>query len=214
LPNVLAYPVAFLGSLRAGLTVVNVNPLYTPRELEHKDSGAKLIVVMENFAHKLATVITNTPIEHVVMARLGDLAPPLKRWALNFANTHIQHAVPPWEFERFTMLQDACEWPASLLFADAQPSSSEPALLQYTGGTTGVPKGAILSHRNLAANTLQCRAWIGTNVLPATECALTPLPLYHIFSLTANMLCVARGLERAYPRPAPLRANDGETSES
>jgi long-chain acyl-CoA synthetase len=209
LPNVLAYPVAFLGSLRAGLIVVNVNPLYTPRELEHqlKDSGAKLIVVMENFAHKLATMIANTPIEHVVVARLGDLAPSLKRWALNFANTHIQHAVPPWEFERFTMLQDACEWPASLLFADAQPSSGEPALLQYTGGTTGVPKGAILSHRNLVANTLQCRAWIGTNVLPAAECALTPLPLYHIFSLTANLLTFASlgGLNVLIPDPRDLR---------
>jgi long-chain acyl-CoA synthetase len=209
LPNVLTYPVAFLGSLRAGLTVVNVNPLYTPRELEHqlKDSAAKLIVIMENFAHKLATMIANTPIEHVVVARLGDLAPSLKRWALNFANTHIRHAVPPWEFERFTMLQDACEWPPSLLFADAQPSSSEPALLQYTGGTTGVPKGAILSHRNLVANTLQCRAWIGTNVLPAVECALTPLPLYHIFSLTANMLTFASlgGLNVLIPDPRDLR---------
>jgi long-chain acyl-CoA synthetase len=209
LPNVLAYPVAFLGSLRAGLTVVNVNPLYTPRELEHqlKDSGAKLIVVMENFAHKLATMIANTPIEHVIVARLGDLAPSLKRWAFNFANTHIQRVVPPWEFERFTMLQDACERPPSLLFADVQSSASAPALLQYTGGTTGVPKGAILSHRNLVANTLQCRAWIGTNVLPAVERVLTPLPLYHIFSLTANMLTFASlgGLNVLVPDPRDLR---------
>src|ERR1700720_4973297 len=102
LPNLLAYPVAFLGAARAGLTVVNVNPLYTPRELEHqlKDSGAKLIVIMENFAHKLASMIASTPIEHVVVARLGDLMPPVKRWVFNFANTHIRHAVPPWIFKR------------------------------------------------------------------------------------------------------------------
>ena len=98
LPNLLAYPVAFLGALRAGLTVVNVNPLYTPRELEHQlnDSGATIIVIMENFAHKLATMIANTPVEHVVVARLGDLVPVLKRWAFNFANTYIRHAVPDW----------------------------------------------------------------------------------------------------------------------
>jgi long-chain acyl-CoA synthetase len=209
LPNVLAYPVAFLGALRAGLTVVNVNPLYTPRELEHqlKDSGAKLIVIMENFAHKLATMIASTPIEHVVVARLGDLMPPVKRWVFNFANTHIRHAVPPWSFKRFTMLQDACERMPSASFADAQPKASAPALLQYTGGTTGVPKGAILSHRNLIANTLQCRAWIGSGLMPAAERTLTPLPLYHIFSLTANMLTFASlgGLDVLVPDPRDLR---------
>ncbi len=180
LPNVLAYPVAFLGTLRAGLTVVNVNPLYTPRELEHQleDSGAKLIVIMENFAHKLAATIANTSIEHVVVARLGDLAASLKRWVYNFANTHVRHAVPPWAFERFTMLQDACRRPPNSQFVDAQPSASAPALLQYTGGTTGVPKGAILSHRNLVANTLQSQAWIGPSAVPAAERVLTPLPLY------------------------------------
>ena len=127
-----------------------------------------VIVIMENFAHKLATMIANTPIEHVVVARLGDLAPSSKRWAYNFANTYIRHAVPAWDFERFTMLQDACKRPPSSPFADAQPPASAPALLQYTGGTTGVPKGAILSHRNLVANTLQCRAWIGAE-RPAGE---------------------------------------------
>lgn len=209
LPNVLAYPVAFLGALRAGLTVVNVNPLYSPRELEHqlRDSGAKLIVIMENFAHKLTMTIANTPIEHVVVARLGDLVPSFKRWAFNFANTYIRRAVPPWTFERFTMLQDACRRSPSSHFTDAQPPASAPALLQYTGGTTGVPKGAILSHRNLVANTLQCRAWISTNVVPAVERVLTPLPLYHIFSLTANMLTFASlgGLNVLVPDPRDLR---------
>jgi long-chain acyl-CoA synthetase len=209
LPNLLAYPVAFLGALRAGLIVVNFNPLYTPRELEHqlKDSGAKIIVILENFAHKLATMIANTPVKHVVVARLGDLVPSLEGYAFNFANKYIRRAVPAWDFDRFTMLQDACERPPSSVFTDAQVLPSTPALLQYTGGTTGVPKGAVLTHRNLVANTLQCRAWIGMQVQPASERVLTPLPLYHIFSLTANMLTFASlgGLNVLIPDPRDLR---------
>jgi long-chain acyl-CoA synthetase len=113
LPNVLAYPVAFLGTLRAGLTVVGVNPLYTPRELAHQlaDCGATTIVIMENFAHKLEGVIAQTPVEHVVVVRLGDLVPTLKRWAFNFANTYLRHAVPEWRFDRFSMMHDACARP-------------------------------------------------------------------------------------------------------
>ena len=207
LPNILAYPVAFLGALRAGLVVVNVNPLYTPRELEWqlKDSGAKIIVIMENFAHKL-TAIADTPLERIVVTRLGDLASPLKRWGLNFANTRIRHAVPPWKLERFTMFQQACKRLPQAPFVDAQPGPTTPALLQYTGGTTGVPKGAILSHRNLVANTLQCQAWIGPHVELAAARVLTPLPLYHIFSLTANMLtfsCLG-GLNVLVPDPRDL----------
>jgi long-chain acyl-CoA synthetase len=209
LPNVLAYPVAFLGALRAGMIVVNVNPLYTPRELEHqlKDSGSSVIVIMENFAHKLQTMIEKTPIRHVVVARLGDFVPLLMRWAFNFANTYIRNAVPAWDFERYTMLQDACGEATDEPFADARTPSSEPALLQYTGGTTGIPKGAVLSHRNLIANTLQCRTWIGMSVQPAAERVLTPLPLYHIFSLTANLLTFAilGGLNVLVPDPRDLR---------
>lgn len=209
LPNVLAYPVAFLGVLRAGMIVVNVNPLYTPRELQHqlRDSGAKLIIIMENFAHKLVSMPANAPIEHVVVARLGDLAPSLKRLVFNFANTYIRHAVQPWTFPRFTMLQDACKRPPRATFAESRMPASTPALLQYTGGTTGVPKGAILTHRNLIANTLQCRAWVGANALPGAERVLTPLPLYHIFSLTGNMLTFASlgGLNVLIPDPRDLR---------
>ena len=166
LPNMLAYPVTFLGTLRGGLTVVNVNPLYTPRELALQlvDSGADVIVILENFAHKLQQIIAQTKIRHVVVARLGDFVPLLKRWAFNFANTYIRHAVQPWRFEKFTMLQDACARPPSAHYDDARPRGSEVALLQYTGGTTGEPKGAMLTHRNLIANTLQCRAWSGSNV--------------------------------------------------
>ena len=193
LPNLLAYPVAFLGVLRAGMTVVNVNPLYTPRELKEQlaDAGAAVIVIMENFAHKLEPVLAETQIRHVVVARLGDFMPALKRAVFNLANTYIRRAVPAWRFNAFTMLQTACSRHPSAGYADAQPALSSPALLQYTGGTTGVPKGAILTHRNLVANTLQCRAVIAPYLAEEQGSVLTPLPLYHIFSLTANLLAFA-----------------------
>jgi len=209
LPNVLAYPVAFLGTLRAGLTVVGVNPLYTPRELVHQlvDSGATTIVVMENFAHKLAGVISETPVEHVIVVRLGDFVPALKRWAFNFANSYLRHAVPAWRFDRFTMMQEACARLPSRPLPDPATAPAVPALLQYTGGTTGVAKGAMLSHRNLIANTLQCAAWIGPTVTQGLERVLTPLPLYHIFSLTANMLTFASlgGMNVLIPDPRDIR---------
>ena len=208
LPNLLAFPVTFLGVLRAGLIVVNVNPLYTPRELKEQlaDSGATVIVILENFAHKLETVIAETPVRQVVVARLGDFVPGLKRWAFNFANSYLRHAVPAWHFESFTMLQDACSRKPSAAYADAAPAADSVALLQYTGGTTGVPKGAMLSHRNLVANTLQCCAWLSSGLARDDECALTPLPLYHIFSLTANLLSFARfgGLNLLIPDPRDL----------
>jgi long-chain acyl-CoA synthetase len=193
LPNLLAYPVAFLGALRAGLVVVNVNPLYTPRELKEQlsDSGAAAIVIMENFAHKLEAVLPETKIRHVVVARLGDFMPVARRMFFNFANSYIRRAVPPWHFPKVTLLHDACSRPAGARYADAKPLSSAPALLQYTGGTTGVPKGAILTHRNLVANTLQCRAVIAPYIAEERGSVLTPLPLYHIFSLTANLLAFA-----------------------
>jgi long-chain acyl-CoA synthetase len=193
LPNMLAYPVAFLGTLRAGLIVVNVNPLYTPRELKEQlaDCGATAIVIMENFAHKLEAVVAETAIRHVFVARLGDFVPTLKRWAFNFANSYIEHAVPAWRFDAFTMMQDACNWTPSEDYADAEPRVTDVALLQYTGGTTGVPKGAMLTHRNLIANTLQCLAWTAPYRADENERVLTPLPLYHIFSLTANLLSFA-----------------------
>jgi long-chain acyl-CoA synthetase len=206
LPNLLAYPVAFLGTLRAGLIVVNVNPLYTPRELKEQlaDSGASVIVIMENFAHKLAEIIGETSVRHVVVARLGDFVPTLKRWAFNFANSYIRHAVPAWRFDAFTMMQDACSRTPSANYADAETPATAVALLQYTGGTTGLPKGAMLTHRNLIANTLQCLAWTGSG--HDNERVLTPLPLYHIFSLTANMLSFAMlgALDVLVPDPRDL----------
>jgi long-chain acyl-CoA synthetase len=193
LPNLLAYPVAFLGALRAGLTVVNVNPLYTPRELKEQleDSGATAIVIMENFAHKLESVLAETHIRHVVVARLGDFMPGLKRLLFNFVNSNIRRAVPAWHFPSFTLLHDACARSAGAQYVDATPAATSPALLQYTGGTTGVAKGAILTHRNLVANALQCRAVIEPYLPEEQGSVLTPLPLYHIFSLTANLLAFA-----------------------
>jgi long-chain acyl-CoA synthetase len=209
LPNLLAYPVSFFGALRAGLTVVNVNPLYTPRELKAQlaDSGAVVIVIMENFAHKLESVLAETKVRHVVVARLGDFMPTLKRALFNFANSYIRRAVPAWRFNTFTMLQDACRRHASAGYTDAQPAATAPALLQYTGGTTGVPKGAILTHRNLVANTLQCRAVISPYLAGEQGSVLTPLPLYHIFSLTANLLAFALmgGLSVLVPDPRDIK---------
>ncbi|MBO0718018.1 MAG: AMP-binding protein, partial [Rhizobiales bacterium] len=208
LPNMLAYPVTFLGTLRAGLIVVNVNPLYTPRELQQQlaDCGAEVIVILENFAHKLQQIIARTKIRHVVVARLGDFVPMLKRWAFNFANSYIRHAVPPWRFEIFTMLQQACERRPSADYEDARARGSDVALLQYTGGTTGEPRGAMLTHRNLIANTMQCRAWIGSDATAEHERVLTPLPLYHIFSLTANLLSFSLlgGMNILIPDPRDL----------
>jgi long-chain acyl-CoA synthetase len=209
LPNMLAYPVTFLGTLRAGLTVVNFNPLYTARELKQQlaDSGAVVIVILENFAHKLETIIAETQVRHVVVARLGDFVPTLKRWAFNFANSYVRHAVPAWQFKTFTMLQDACNRKPSEHYVDATPPATGLALLQYTGGTTGVAKGAMLSHRNMIANTLQCCSWIGSGLKLDHERVLTPLPLYHIFSLTANLLVFARfgGMNILVPDPRDLR---------
>ena len=193
LPNLLAYPVAFLGAARAGLTVVNVNPLYTPRELKEQliDCGATAIVIMENFAHKLEQVLGDTQIRHVVVARLGDFMPPIKRAVFNFANTYVRKSVPAWRFENFTLLHKACSRAPGAHYVDAAPGPTSPALLQYTGGTTGVAKAAILTHRNLVANTLQCRAVIEPYLPEEQGSVLTPLPLYHIFSLTANLLAFA-----------------------
>jgi long-chain acyl-CoA synthetase len=193
LPNLLAYPVAFLGAVRAGMIVVNVNPLYTPRELKEQliDSGATGIVIMENFAHKLEQILGETQIRHVIVARLGDFMPPLKRTVFNFANTYVRKAVPAWRFASYGLLYAACGRAPAAHYADATPEPTSPALLQYTGGTTGVAKAAILTHRNLVANTLQCRAVIAPYLPEEQGSVLTPLPLYHIFSLTANLLAFA-----------------------
>jgi len=190
MPNLLQYPVALFGALRAGLTVVNTNPLYTPRELRHQlnDSGARCIVILENFAHVLADVRAETSIAHVVITAVGDLTPFPKRDVVNFVVRRIKHLVPPYQ------LPDAIEFRAALARgakAGLRPVAIDAeniAFLQYTGGTTGVAKGAMLTHRNMVANLLQVAAFWKNLLVPGAEVVITPLPLYHIFCLTCNCL--------------------------
>ena len=209
LPNMLAYPVTFLGTLRAGLTVVNFNPLYTPRELKEQlaDSGAVVIVILENFAHKLETIIAETQIRHVVVARLGDFVPTLKRWAFNLANSYLKHAVPAWHFETFTMLQDACSRKPSEHYVDADAAGDRvgAAAIYRRNDRRGQRRDAEPPQydRQHAAMLL---AWIGSGLKLENERVLTPLPLYHIFSLTANLLVFARfgGMNILIPDPRDL----------
>ena len=193
MPNVLQYPVVLAAILRAGAVVVNVNPLYTPRELEHQlnDSGAQAIVVLENFATTVQAVIANTSIKNVVVASLGDLL-GAKGLLVNFAARHIRKFVPAWKVPGHTTFNAAVEQGATLPFAAVAQGPDDLAFLQYTGGTTGASKGAMLLHRNLVANVLQTREWIAPararrpGIDPLTT--VVALPLYHVFALTACAL--------------------------
>jgi long-chain acyl-CoA synthetase len=190
MPNVLQYPVAIFGVLRAGLTVVNTNPMYTARELRHQlnDSGASAIVVMELFAHTVAEVIADTQVRQVITTCLGDLLGFPKRTIVNFMVRHVKKLVPEYR------LPGAITFNEALDLGEAQPlppvdiRHGDIAFLQYTGGTTGVAKGAMLTHRNLVANMQQASAWIGKDVREGDEVIITALPLYHIFALTSNCL--------------------------
>ncbi|MEX0975832.1 MAG: AMP-binding protein [Woeseia sp.] len=191
LPNVLQYPVALCGIFRAGLVVVNVNPLYTARELRHQlsDSGARCIIILENFAHTLEEVLGDTRIEHVVTTRVGDLLRKPKGWLVNFVLKHVKKMVPPFSLPKSVPL------PAALKIGSERPLNSidlgfaDIAFLQYTGGTTGLSKGAMLSHRNMVYNVMQSKAW-QADAFAGEEriIAITALPLYHIFSLQSNCL--------------------------
>jgi len=190
LPNLLQYPVALFGALRAGLTVVNVNPLYTARELRHQlaDSGAVAIMVLENFAHTLQDVIAETAVRHVVTTQVGDLFPPLKRSLVNLVVKHVKCMVPRWNLPGAMAFNDALQTGARHALTEVALGPDDIAFLQYTGGTTGAAKGTILSHGNLVANVEQTSAWIGGAFREGEEVVVTPLPLYHIFALTANLL--------------------------
>ncbi len=189
MPNLLQYPVCLFGALRAGYTVVNCNPLYTERELEHqlKDSGAEAIVIVENFAHVLAKVVERTPVKHVIVTELGDLLDFAKRMLVNTVVKHVKKMVPPWTIAGALRLRDVLAEGARLRLQPVEVGHDDIAFLQYTGGTTGVSKGAVLTHRNIVANLQQAHAWISP-VLNDQEIIITALPLYHIFSLTANCL--------------------------
>jgi long-chain acyl-CoA synthetase len=190
LPNILQYPVVLFGVLRAGLVVVNVNPLYTERELAHQlqDSGARAIIVLENFAAKVAQVMPKTALQHVWVTQIADMLPPPKRWLMNFVVRHLKKMIPPWHIPQAQSLMTAFRAGAALPPCTRMVAQNDIAFLQYTSGTTGEAKGAILTHANVLSNVLQCRAWIGGQLKERAEVVLTPLPLYHVFSLVANCL--------------------------
>ena len=189
LPNLLQYPVVLLGILRAGLIVVNVNPLYTARELEVllKDSGAKAIIILENFAHTLQQVLPKTAIKHVISTQIGDLLPAPKRWIVNFVVKHVKKMVPAWRIEQTHSLPDALKQGASATLTAVAMKHEDVAFLQYTGGTTGIAKGAMLTHGNLLANLEQVSTWISGQFKEGCEIAIAPLPMYHIFCLTSSL---------------------------
>jgi long-chain acyl-CoA synthetase len=188
-PNLLQYPVALFGVLRAGMVVVNVNPLYTPRELEHqlRDSGAKAIVVLENFASTLQQVLANTPVKHVITTEVGDLLPFPKRLIVNLVLKKVKKMVPAWRIDGAVGIREVLARGASLPFTPVAIDRSDIAFLQYTGGTTGVSKGAMLTHRNILANLEQTGVWISGSFKEGTEIVIAPLPLYHIFCLTSTL---------------------------
>ncbi len=208
MPNVLQYPVALFGTLRAGCVVVNVNPLYTPRELEHqlKDSGAKAIVILENFATTLEQVLAKTDVKHVVVTPMGEMLGMVKGTLVNFVVRKVKKLVPAWSL------------PASISFTTALAAGrrhgmdkvtitrEDLAFLQYTGGTTGVSKGAMLTHANISSNVMQAYSWIKPVIVEGEELIITPLPLYHIFALTVSLTFLmvgGRNLLIANPRDIP-----------
>ena len=190
MPNVLQYPIAIFAVLRAGMTVVNVNPLYTPRELEHqlKDSGAKVILILENFAHVLQQVIEHTDVKIVVLTGVGDLLGFPKSQIVNFVIRRVRKQVPAFDLPGAVRFNDVLRAGRSLQLVPVDVGHDDIAFLQYTGGTTGVSKGAILTHRNMIANVLQAGAWLARAAAKERDIVITALPLYHIFSLTANCL--------------------------
>ncbi|WP_018606330.1 long-chain-fatty-acid--CoA ligase [Uliginosibacterium gangwonense] len=190
MPNVLQYPVSLFGAMLGGYTVVNCNPLYTPRELEHqlKDSGAQVIVIIENFAHTLQKVIDHTVVKHVVVASLGDMLGTVRGGLINFVVRHVKKMVPKWSLPNAVRFNKTLSQGARQAFKPVDVSLQDLAFLQYTGGTTGVAKGAMLRHGNPLANVLQAHAWVQGNLCEGQEVVVTALPLYHIFSLTANCI--------------------------
>ncbi len=193
MPNILQYPVAIAAILRAGLTVVNINPLYTPRELEHqlKDSGAKAIIILENFAITLQKVLTATPIKHIVVATMGDML-GLKGHIVNLVVRRVKKMVPAWTLPGHTSFKTALSQGAGLTLKPVEIKSNDVAFLQYTGGTTGVSKGAVLMHSNIVANVTQMRFWVEVGFKkkgrPDNLTFICALPLYHIFGLTVNAM--------------------------
>ena len=190
MPNVLQYPIALFGALKAGLVVVNTNPLYTPRELEHQlnDSGATTIIVLENFANTLELVLPRTQIKNVIIASVGDMFGLFKGALMNFVIRKVKKMVPQHQISGFIPFRQALKAGAAHTFQPVSIDLDDTAFLQYTGGTTGVAKGAILSHGNICANMQQAAEWIKNLLKPGEETVIAALPLYHIFALTVNLM--------------------------
>ncbi|MGH8373197.1 MAG: long-chain-fatty-acid--CoA ligase [Gammaproteobacteria bacterium] len=190
MPNLLQYPVALFGILRAGMVAVNVNPLYTAHELEYqlRDSGAKAIVILENFATTLQQVLDNTDVKTVVVTGIGDLLGFPKRPLVNFVVRRVKKMVPAWQIRGALRFREVLTRGARLQMEEVTLGHEDIAFLQYTGGTTGVSKGAVLTHGNMVANILQASDWLGSSLERQQEVVITALPLYHIFSLTANCM--------------------------
>ncbi|MGB6105415.1 MAG: AMP-binding protein [Pusillimonas sp.] len=190
MPNLLQYPVCLFGVLRVGAVVVNTNPLYTPSELEHQlqDSGAETIVIAENFAHTLQKALPNTPIKTIVMTSLGDMLGTVKGAVTNLVVRHVKKLIPAYSLSGTLNLKQALDEGRGLPYTRPELSHKDIALLQYTGGTTGVAKGAMLTHGNMVANVCQAEAWVNPYLHGSRELIVTALPLYHIFALTANCL--------------------------
>lgn len=209
LPNTLQYPVALFGALRAGLVVVNTNPLYTSREMKEKfrDSGAKAIVIMANYAANLEEIISETEIKTVVVTEIGDLIGGLKGSLINFVVKRVKKMVPPFNLPGSVKLNDALKAGEKEKFTPVELNKDDIAFLQYTGGTTGVAKGAILRHKNILANTEQISVWMIPSLIEKKEIIVTPLPLYHIFALTVNLFSFfnkgAKNILIADPRNIP-----------
>jgi len=197
MPNLLQYPVALFGVLRAGMVVVNVNPLYTPRELKHQlsDADVRAIVVLENFAHTLAQVMGETAVRTVVTTQVGDMLPPLKRWLTNAVVKHVKKMVPAWRLPASVRWRDALAAGRGQTLNLVPLGHDDLAFLQYTGGTTGVAKGAQLSHGNMVANVLQVGAWVAPNLREGQETLILPLPMYHVFALTGALSFFRQGAQ-------------------
>lgn len=193
MPNLLQYPIVLFAAFRAGLIIVNTNPLYTAPEMRHqfKDSGAKAIVILANYAKLLEEVIKDTDIKHVIVTEVGDQLPFVKKHLINFVLKNIKKMVPAFTLEHHTWAE-ALKIGAQKTYVQPKLTHDDTAFLQYTGGTTGVSKGAVLTHKNIIANMLQISAWMKPKLVAGEEVAITPLPMYHIFSLTVCSLALMR----------------------
>jgi long-chain acyl-CoA synthetase len=210
MPNCLQYPIAIFGILRAGLTVVNVNPMYTPRELRHQlnDSGAVVLLVVDNFGKTVQEAMPGTPLKHVITTGLGDLVGFPKGMVINFVLKYVKKLVPDYDIPGTVRFRDTLTLGQLHTLPEVEIDPEDIAFLQYTGGTTGVSKGAMLTHRNLVANMQQAGVWIGNGLDYGNEVIITALPLYHIFALTANCLVFMKlgGLNHLISNPRDMPA--------